>query len=349
MGGDKVTIEDAGTIDDTAPATVADASITGQIDYDNVSYHGGVYNEDDDHYRLVVDGNHCITVNNSGCIIDGLAIVQAGVGASDEGIRMAANIGTLTVKHGIIRAATQTSDQDGIHVGNLSGTIVNVENTIIEGFGRAGIAGQPTGGLKNQTYNINSSTMKNCQSVEDVDGGGVAFFQGGTPTFNINMFNIIIMDCNTPSADDYNESGAGGTMNWDLQECVASDGSITARDPGAVDPLENRIATDNPAPGVGDFVIFKDISISPFNLLLQDNPIDNDAQHAHSATSGAGMTLPILDITAQVRDRDPNMIDIGADEAEPTPPPDDVNLPEYGQIRTAIGDPPVYGATILRS
>ncbi len=36
-------------------------------------------------------------------------------------------------------------------------------------------------------------------------------------------------------------------------------------------------------------------------------------------------------------------------EEEPTPEPEAVNLPEYGQVRTAIGDPPVYGATILRS
>ncbi len=40
-----------------------------------------------------------------------------------------------------------------------------------------------------------------------------------------------------------------------------------------------------------------------------------------------------------------SLIDIAG---EP-PAPDAVNLPEYGQIRTAIGDPPVYGATILRS
>ncbi len=33
----------------------------------------------------------------------------------------------------------------------------------------------------------------------------------------------------------------------------------------------------------------------------------------------------------------------------PTPPPVAVNLPEYGQVRAAIGDPPVFGATILRS
>lgn len=30
-------------------------------------------------------------------------------------------------------------------------------------------------------------------------------------------------------------------------------------------------------------------------------------------------------------------------------PPDADNLPEYGQLRSAIGDPPVFGATILRS
>lgn len=33
----------------------------------------------------------------------------------------------------------------------------------------------------------------------------------------------------------------------------------------------------------------------------------------------------------------------------PIPPIEPSLLPEYGQIRTAIGDPPVYGATILRS
>ena len=31
------------------------------------------------------------------------------------------------------------------------------------------------------------------------------------------------------------------------------------------------------------------------------------------------------------------------------PPPAAASLPEYGQVRTAIGDPAVYGATILRS
>lgn len=35
--------------------------------------------------------------------------------------------------------------------------------------------------------------------------------------------------------------------------------------------------------------------------------------------------------------------------AAPIPPVESSLLPEYGQLRTAIGDPPVYGATILRS
>lgn len=40
---------------------------------------------------------------------------------------------------------------------------------------------------------------------------------------------------------------------------------------------------------------------------------------------------------------------VSIDPAPPPPPPASVTLPEYGQLRTAIGDPPVYGATILRS
>ncbi len=43
-----------------------------------------------------------------------------------------------------------------------------------------------------------------------------------------------------------------------------------------------------------------------------------------------------------------NSIEIPAAPPPPPPPPGEP-FPEYGQLRTAIGDPPVYGATILRS
>ncbi len=352
VAGDIVTIDDEWTIDDTLACTVTDDDITGRILSSDPAYHDGFYDESKNHYRLAVsDGNHCLTINNTGCIIDGLAISQDSATVSAEGIRLAISGGTTTINNCIIQAIAAIADQDGIFMGDDPGTCI-AENTIIYGFGRSGIQPQMfSGGVKTQTWNINSCTIRNCQTVEDADGGGISVFsEDSDHIYVMNVFNTIVVDCNTASADDFNEGADGeATVTWNIDNSISSDSSITSRDAGAVGALENRTSTDNPSPGVGDFVIFKDITTAVINLLLQDNADDNDAQDAHSATSGAGLTLPILDITAEVRDRDPNMIDIGADEAELTPPAPAAGLPEYGQLRTAIGDPAVYGATILRS
>lgn len=339
--GDTITIQGVWTIDDTTAAIGSDDDITIQIIAGNASYHNGVYNEANNHYRLVnsVNGSHCIQMNNTGCLIDGLAIVQNSTGSSDEGIRNAAN--TLTIRRCIIRATNVQSDQDGFYSA-VVGTI-NAENCFIYGFARAGIHGQIAAGTL--IINVDScSCWNNSQSAGEPDGGGIGILNGGAATYNINAFNQICVGNATAFSDDYNESGSGGIVIWNIHNSIDSDGSITVRDPGAVDPLDNRTPTDNPSPGVGDFVIFTDITTSPFNLLLQDNADDNDAQDAHSALSGAGLTLPILDITDEIRDRGPNTVDIGAD-AVLSP----ATLPDYGQLRSDIGNPSVYGATILRS
>lgn len=345
VAGDTISIEEAWTIDDTVGAVINDDDIS--ILTDNDAYHNGVFAPANNDYRLVVSsGATCLTVNNDGAIIDRLALVQAGGGISDECIRIAIADATIIISNGIIRSTTNTADQDGIF-SSSSGVNVTIENCIIYGFARAGIQAQVLAGFV-QTWNLNSITIWDCAlDLAESGAGGISLLMGGGRTYNVNIFNTCILDCNSPASDDYNEASAGGTGNWDIHNSIDSDGSITGRDPGAVGAIQNRIVTDNGSPGVGDFVIFEDITTTPFDLLLQDNSVDNDAQDAHSATSGAGRTLPILDIAGDIRERGANEIDVGADSI-PNPPVDP-GLPEYGQGRAAIGDPLVYGATIVRS
>lgn len=345
--GDTITIDGLWTINDTAAATVADDNILIIINPSDPSYHDGVYDITREHYRLRNDGTFSITVNNDGCTIDGLAISQGG-GSSDEGVRMAASGGVLNVENCIIWGDTNVADQDGIF-SNVTCT-VNVINCIIYDWGRGGIKSQPSAGVT-QTWNVNSCTVWRNGLTFSVQGGGISMRTNvGPPTaVNVNVFNTIsVENDNTGLSEDYHD--LGDLAVWNIDNCMDGDGSITDEDPGAVEPLSNRTATDNPAPGVGNFVIFMDITgAAPLDLLLFDNPTDNDAQNAHSNTIGAGLTLPILDIVINIRERGANEIDMGADSIPAPTPPDEPGLPEYGQGRAAIGDPPVYGATIVRS
>ncbi len=343
--GDTISIEGAWTIDDTAGAFVADNDITIQTDSD--SYHNGVIDTTQNHYRLVV-ASVALRVNNSGCVIDGVATILDSAVGSAEAIRCQTFTGAITISNFILRSVQITSDQDGIFSSGQTITM-NLENGIIYGFARGGIKTQ-TSGVATVEINLNCVTIWDCaRDAAESDGGGITIEDNVVGvTQNINIFNSCIVDCNNAESTDYEQQGSAGILTWDINNCIDSDGSITIRDPGAVGAIQNRIATDNPSPGVGDFVIFQDITAAPFNLLLFDNAPDNDAQDAHSALSGAGLTLPILDIALDTRDRGANEIDVGADSIT-QPPPVEPGLPEYGQGRAAIGDPPVYGATIVRS
>lgn len=337
--GDTITIQGPWTVDDTAVCTVADDNITTQIVAGNVSYHNGLYDESNQHYRLVCasSGSHCIQVNNTGCTIDGLVIVQASIGTSDESIRHAVSGGTTTIKRCILTAAGDIEDQDGIFIGSINGTI-DVENCIVYRWGRAGIHSQNSTDFTTHTYNINSCSIFDCTTFtagSEEDGGGIVVKNNAIGTtntvHNINVFHTIVQQGNVdgPSAD-YNELGSQGTVNWGISHSIDSDNSIASRDVGGTGNLPNRTPTADGSPGVGDFVIWINITDDTQDLHLQDNPIDNDAQDADSTLSAEGLTLPILDIDDEIRDRASNKIDIGADAFPPIQ--DIIVLPEYGQI-----------------
>lgn len=349
--GDTITIQGAWTIDDTVAAIVADDNITIIISQSNPSYHNGIYDESANHYRLEVSGaSHNITVNNTGCVIDGPAINSASATVSQECFRMAINAGTLTISNCLILSSVDANDKDGVYAGNL-GCTINIENCMIYGYNRAGLHGQASSvpGPRIQTWNINSCSIYSCaRQTTETDGGGINVnLNDADVTYNINVFNSYLLDCSSVSADCFNQVGAAATVNWNIDNCIADDASITARDPGAVGALPNRIIRDVSAGG--DEVLVIDIPTT-INLLLQDDALNNDAQDAHSNLTGAGLSLPTLDITGATRPTGAGQIDIGADSVIIPSPDSESNILSYGQpiATNRLPNRPGYGREVER-
>lgn len=308
--GDTISIEGSWTVNDTAAATVSDANITIETDAD--SYVDPTNLLSPSHYRLRHSGgSHCITVSSGGCTIDGLESQQATTtGGSDEVIRIN-NTGTTTIENCVIWAAQQYSDQDGIY--RDSTATVNIENCIIFNFGRCGIDLQNYDSSATITFNVNSCTVYDCGTDGDSASGGIVLFADASSSsvLTINVFNTVVLNCSNSAAEDYHETGTQGTRTWDIHNSIDSDNSIASRDGSAVGCLASRTATDSGSPGAGNWVMLNDITGSiPWDLTLQDDGTNNDAQEMHTSGSGAGMSMPSTDIQGDTRS---SSYDCGAD------------------------------------
>lgn len=312
---DTISIEGEWSISDTATATVADDNITIVTDTD--SKHPGYRGGSPTHYRLEVSGSHCITINNTGCEIDGLDVLQNGSGSSDECIRLGV-AGTLTVKNCLLWASGKVSDQDGICWQRLNDVTVNVENSMFYGFGRAGIHpniySTIAGSGLTHDLNINSCSMWNCGTNSEASGGGVnAENQESDLTVYVNCYNSMMLACSYDIHDDYNEFyDNAGTVTYDIHNCIDSDGSIALRDGSAYGCLASRTIAETDQ-GPGTYVIVEDLD-SPYDLRLQDlGNAKNNAQDMHANASGAGMNIPAKDLVDTNRPQNTNY-DCGAFE-----------------------------------
>ena len=311
------TIEIAGTWSsaDTSACTVSDNNVTIKT-VCNARHDGYMPSSSPSIYRLEVSGSHAITVNNDGTTIDGLIIKQAGTGTSDECIRMTNDGGALTVKDTIVWAGSKNEDQDGIYAGDISAT-VNLENVIGYGFGRAAFHPQGYSGTVTQTWNVNSCTAwDNGSGAEDEAGGINVNLQNASATYDINIFNSVFMDTDASgggSADYGTDGNSAASVTWDIHNSIDSDGSISSRDASASNCLTSHNSTDdNSKSSDGDWVIFEDITSSPYDLRLATNSY-NEAQDAHTDSSGAGISMPDSDIAGTSRPQNTNY-DIGAFE-----------------------------------
>ena len=305
--GDTITIQGAWTVDDTAAATVADDNITITADSDSQVDPTNIV-ASPSHYRLRHSGgSHCITVNNTGCVIEKIEVQQGtsgGSGSSDEGFRIAA--ASTTIRRCVIYAAQQQSDQDGIYLDDDADRTVVVENCILWGWNRCGIHIQSLTFGSTFNLDVNSSFIYDCGHEAEASknpSGGIGVSRGGNsgPVFNVNCFNsVVIGNDNATAAADFNEEDTEGTMTWNIDYCIDGDGS-SSLDSGAVGTLtSHNITDDNTKSSDGDWVIVGDITSSLYDLTLQSNAF-NEAQDMHSSGSGAGLSIPATDIVGTSR------------------------------------------------
>lgn len=315
---DEISIEGAWTIADTTAAAIVDDNLL--IETDAYSRHPGYWDESQNHYRLVVGATHALTLNGAYTLtLDGLAISQSGTGTSYESFRCVPGTSdTVTAKNCLLRCSTNTSQQDCIYTGFQAniGTIT-LENCLVYGAARAGVNVQNFyNDARSGTVNINSCVFWNngrdpSPSDAEVGGGVIAVANNliaDGSSFTINVHNTISVENDTggsgasQSPADYNDiviDGIGvGAFN--VSYSIDSDGSIATETDGGTGNLASRTATDNTSPGGGDWVIFEDITTTPYDLRIVDNA-ENDAQDMHSTAVAHGLTIPSTDIVGTGR------------------------------------------------
>jgi hypothetical protein len=286
---------------DTASGTAADANLIIRTKVSDQARHAGVDNAGTNYELAVTDGaTAAIEVTASGVTIDGLLVLQNATGTSDECIRMSNTGGTLTVVNTIVRAANNSSDQDGVYAGTINCTI-NCENVCAIGFGRAGFQAQNSGGAaKTHTWNLISCTAWNCGRFSgEADGGGInSQSKASSSVNNLNLHNCAFLSNTSASSDDYNLSALSnsGTNNWNIDNCISSDQSIDSgtggggRDSAPVNAMEGYVIGESDTSDAQGDMLVNDITTAPYDLRLVDSA-NNDAQDAHTAATGAGLTI----------------------------------------------------------
>jgi len=115
-------------------------------------------------------------------------------------------------------------------------------------------------------------------------------------TVNVNIFNTISMGF---SSGDFH---GPGTPNFSIDYCIDSDGSINSRDGGAVGCLTSHNETDDDTKSSdGDWIIFRDITTSPYDFRLAYNDY-NEAKEMHASGSGSGLSIPLRDLIGKPRE-----------------------------------------------
>jgi len=310
---------------DTAESTVEDDNITIRTAASDQARHAGFYNGTTNWELNTSGNNHSLTINNTGCILDGLVIVQSGTGNSDEVVRIDVD-STTTVVDTILRCANVATDQDCLYCGSFTSTI-NCENVIVIGAGRAGFNAQlsSSGAADTQTWNLISCTAwNNGRNSGEADGGGVnAHARNASSVANINCFNCLFVGNTSSNSEDYqNATGTNsGTRVWSIDNCGedSTRTTITTLDSGAVSPISFETVTDGVLGAANDQVGFQDITTAPYDLRLQDDA-NNDAQDVHTNSTGSGLTFgdyvgSSVDIAGTTRPVNTNY-DLGAFEVE---------------------------------
>jgi hypothetical protein len=322
---DIISIEGTWSVDDTAVGTIADASLTIQCDADSkmVGYEAA----SPTNYRLKNTTGISITVDASGCVIDGIEIGNESTGTSDECIRLNVNDCTLTVKNSLLYFGSRNDQQDLIYINNKINPIINLENVFGYNAYRSGIGLYRTAATT-ITANVNSCSFSNLGYTSSLNTrSGMFGHSTNSHTAVLNCFNTLI-HLNAATHDVCNiQNATNTTLNFDQcltnsdEWCVESTGTPTENITGN-SSLNYTFATTG---ATGNYVVVENITSGTDDMRLKDDT-DNDAQDNHTDTTGPGsLSMPSTDALGTSRPQNTNY-DIGAFEISAAAPAVGPNL-----------------------
>jgi len=331
--GDTISIEGTWSVDDTTACTISDTNLI--ITTDSESKHPGFLIEETrtgatDYYRHVYGGaSDNVDVNASGCTISGIAFISTSTTPSQEAIDYQG--ADVDIDSCIIHSTTTTNQKDGTYTANTARTL-NITNSIITGWARAGVHVQNyAAGSGTHTCDVDSCTIYACALDAGTRVAGGIRGQQATTTVNMSVTNTVSVG-NTQA--DFVDSNNPPACNWVINYCIDSDGSIATNIDSGSDNLASRTETDSDTPGIGDWVVFEDVTSAPYDLRLKTND-ENDAEDS-------GSTALSVDIVGTSRPQglsSPLTDDRGAFEI-PTPEGSPVTSPSIpspaGFIATAL-------------
>lgn len=308
-GNNETTIEvqETWTIDDDVTATLTiDATNATTITVDSDSKHTGfAHSGTGSWYRLRHTGtDHLFTLSDN-ITITGVDLQNESTGTSDECFRMLTG-STFTLTDCVAGFASRNNEQDLVHGsnGSLTYTCV-VTNCVFYNCKRAVF--DCLGAGSNWDIDINS-----CSAFDIGDNGaqgsrsGVVGTNTGIGVLTVRMFNSTV-HINTGVAFSSGAGQPAGETDVTIDRSITNQSTWATADVTTTitDSLVSRTWTANASPGPGDFVIVESIT-STFDLRLQDNATDNDAQDLHADSTGAGLTMPSTDIVGTARPQNTN-------------------------------------------
>lgn len=228
----------------------------------------------------------------------GLDIQNGSTGTSDECVRIDGDNITVSATDCLIGFSSKNSQQDLCYSNQKTGITVNLTNTIGYNAGRSGVGAYSGFGSMTLTVNINACSFYDIGSLNEGRAGII-----GVSDFNVTaaVFNSLL---HVTGAYATSERVFGRTVGSEVMS-IACDRCITNQDQidhcTETDTLLSATWTDdNTKSSDGDWVIVGDLTASTLDLRLQDNTY-NEAQGAHSDSSGAGLTMPSTDMLGETR------------------------------------------------
>jgi hypothetical protein len=314
--GDTISIEGTWTIDDIAAATVSDANITITCDSDSRNP-GYAHSGSGTWYRHRRSGSgHSLTIDADNLLMEKIDIQNPSTGASDEIFRISTTITTFAAKRCVFGFDTVNSQQDAIHSTLHSSQTFNIENTVFYNVQRA-VFDLYSNSNNTITVNLNSCHFYNVAPLSSEYRHGVVGIGPDTnTTYDIYMFNCCV-ELGDSTSYIVNSISTSGTVNVTIDRSIQSNASgywsLNADSETVTDSLVSHNWTDdNSKSSDGDWVIVEDITTSPYDMRLQSNDY-NEAQDMHADGSGAGLTMPSIDIVGTSRPQNTNY-DVGAFE-----------------------------------